>query len=68
MKYIIDRFKTTDGKTFKLIKKTNEEFQIVRNKFIFHTCETIEMATMKFYKIKELFRIEGQIYEKISLH
>lgn len=58
---MIDMFKTTDGKVFKLIRTGGDHFEIKRNFIIFHTCETLEMATEKFYKIKELMRVEGEL-------
>jgi len=59
---IIDEFKTYDGWDFNLYKNdASGEYEIRRNDFVFHRCDTMEMATEKFYRIKELFRMDGQL-------
>lgn len=57
----LDTFKTIDGKLYELIKESDTQYEIIRGNFVFHVCETLDMAIEKFYKIKEMFRIEGEL-------
>lgn len=57
----LDTFKTKDGKIYELIEQNSTKYEIVRENIIFHVCETLDMAMEKFYKIKEMFRIEGEL-------
>jgi hypothetical protein len=61
MDNILDAFNTTKGQVYELIQTAESEWQIRRGKIVFHTCETREEANSKFYRIREMLRIEGEI-------